>query len=54
MLACLERQLRAFMQLPFKSLDRFSLGARRAELASDTDAKVEPAASEGPNLTSAA
>jgi arsenate reductase (thioredoxin) len=54
MLSCLERQLRAFVQLPFRSLDRLSLSARLAELASGTDAKVEPAASERPDMTSTA
>ncbi len=38
MLAGLERQFRAFMQLPFRSLDQISLRARLAELGQGVEA----------------
>jgi protein-tyrosine-phosphatase len=45
-LASLERQFRAFTQLPFKSLDGISLQARLAELAEQNDREGRPARSE--------
>jgi protein-tyrosine-phosphatase len=37
MLAGLERQLRAFIQLPFRSLDKISLRERLSELSQDVE-----------------